>query len=124
MMSLFSQFTSPFRLRERGIMGMNQRNHSYIGRYNDRSLYPLVDDKLKTKRIAQQAGATVPELIGVIDSQVYVKSIHKMVEDWPGFVIKPAQGSGGKGILVVVKHKDGVYTKPSGAEMNRQDDAR
>ncbi|KHT64763.1 alpha-L-glutamate ligase [Photobacterium gaetbulicola] len=120
-MSLFSQFTSPFKLRERGIMGMNQRNHSYIGRYNDRSLYPLVDDKLKTKLIAKQAGATVPELIGVIDSQVYVKRVHDMVKDWPGFVIKPAQGSGGKGILVVVKHKDGVYVKPSGAEMNKQD---
>ncbi len=122
-MSLFSQFTSPFKLRERGIMGgMNQRNHSYIGRYNDRSLYPLVDDKLKTKKIAQRAGATVPELIGVIDSQVYVKTIHNMVKNWPGFVIKPAQGSGGKGgILVVVKHKDGVYIKPSGAEINKQD---
>ncbi|AJR07988.1 alpha-L-glutamate ligase-like protein [Photobacterium gaetbulicola] len=120
-MSLFSQFTSPFKLRERGIMGMNQRNHSYIGRYNDRSLYPLVDDKLKTKLIAKQAGATVPELIGVIDSQVFVKRVHDMVKDWPGFVIKPAQGSGGKGILVVVKHKDGVYVKPSGAEMNKQD---
>ena len=120
-MSLFSQFTSPFKLRERGIMGMNQRNHSYIGRYNDRSLYPLVDDKLKTKLIAKQAGATVPELIGVIDSQVYVKRVHDMVKDWPGFVIKPAQGSGGKGILVVVKHKDGIYVKPSGAEMNKQD---
>ncbi|WP_299014973.1 alpha-L-glutamate ligase-like protein [uncultured Photobacterium sp.] len=118
---MFSQFTSPFKLRERGIMGMNQRNHSYIGRYNDRSLYPLVDDKLKTKIIAQRAGATVPELIGVIDSQVYVRRIHDMVKDWPAFVIKPAQGSGGKGILVVTKHKDGVYTKPSGAEINKQD---
>ncbi|KMV30730.1 alpha-L-glutamate ligase-like protein [Photobacterium swingsii] len=120
-MSLLSQFTSPFRLRDRGIMGMNKRNHSYIGRYNDRSLYPLVDDKLKTKKIAQQAGATVPELIGIIDSQVYVKRVHDMVKDWPGFVIKPAQGSGGKGILVIVKHKDGVYTKPSGAEISKQD---
>ncbi|PSW18712.1 alpha-L-glutamate ligase-like protein [Photobacterium sanctipauli] len=120
-MSLLSQFTSPFKLRERGIMGMNQRNHSYIGRYNDRSLYPLVDDKLKTKLIAKQAGATVPELIGVIDSQVYVKRVHDMVKDWPGFVIKPAQGSGGKGILVIIRHKDGIYVKPSGAEINKQD---
>lgn len=44
-----------------------------------------------------------------------------MVKDWPGFVIKPAQGSGGKGILVIVKHKDGVYVKPSGAEINKED---
>ncbi|GAL05366.1 alpha-L-glutamate ligase family protein [Photobacterium aphoticum] len=91
MQSFLSRFTSPWKLRQRGIMGMNKRNHSYIGRYNNRSLYPLVDDKLKTKLIAQQAGATVPELIGVIGSQVDVKTIHDMVKDWPGFVIKPAQ---------------------------------
>ncbi|EAS64175.1 alpha-L-glutamate ligase-like protein [Photobacterium angustum] len=120
-MNLLARFTSPNKLKERGIMGMNKRNHSYIGRYNDRSLYPLVDDKLKTKFIAQQAGATVPDLIGVIDSQGSVKNIHDMVKDWPGFVIKPAQGSGGKGILVIIKHKDGIYVKPSGAEINKQD---
>ena len=120
-MNLLARFTSPNKLKERGIMGMNKRNHSYIGRYNDRSLYPLVDDKLKTKFIAQQAGATVPDLIGVIDSQGSVKKIHDMVKDWPGFVIKPAQGSGGKGILVIIKHKDGIYVKPSGVEINKQD---
>lgn len=79
---MWSQFTSPFKLKSKGIMGMNQRNHSYIGRYNDRSKYPLVDDKLKTKLIAEQAGATVPKLIGVISHQAEVKSIHKMVKDW------------------------------------------
>ena len=116
-----SQFTSPDKLRHKGTMGMNQRNHSYIGRYNDRSKYPLVDDKLKTKIIAQQHGATTPKLIGVISSQVEVKTIHKMVKEWPGFVIKPAQGSGGKGILVITSHKDGTYTKPSGATINQAD---
>lgn len=118
---MFSRFTSPSKLKAKGIMGMNQRNGSYIGRYNDRSKYPLVDDKLKTKIIAEKAGATVPKLIGVIDSQAEVKNIHNIVKDWPGFVIKPAQGSGGKGILVVTSHKDGVYTKPSGAEASKQD---
>lgn len=111
----------PKRLRAQGILGMNQRNHSYIGRYNDRSKYPLVDDKLKTKLIAEQAGATVPELIGVIESQVHVKEIHDLVAHWPGFVIKPAQGSGGKGILVITSHQNGRYTKPSGAEVSRED---
>jgi alpha-L-glutamate ligase-like protein len=102
-------------------MGMNQRNHSYIGRYNDRSKYPLVDDKLKTKIISEQAGCTVPKLIGVISHQAEVKRIHDMVKNWPGFVIKPAQGSGGKGILVIVSHKDGVYTKPSGSTLGKED---
>ncbi|MCY9845102.1 alpha-L-glutamate ligase-like protein [Vibrio caribbeanicus] len=116
-----SQFTSSSKLRHKGIMGMNQRNHSYIGRYNDRSKYPLVDDKLKTKIIAQQHGATTPKLIGVIRNQADVKRVHNMVLNWPGFVIKPAQGSGGKGILVITQHKDGVYTKPSGATIGRED---
>ncbi|MDF5512529.1 sugar-transfer associated ATP-grasp domain-containing protein, partial [Vibrio parahaemolyticus] len=118
---MFESFTSPSKLRHKGIMGMNKRNHSYIGRYNDRSKYPLVDDKLKTKIIAQAAGATVPALIGVIHNQAEVKTIHKMVENWPGFVIKPAQGSGGKGILVVTSHKNGVYTKPSGSTIGRDE---
>ncbi|MDR9827637.1 alpha-L-glutamate ligase-like protein [Vibrio sp. FNV 38] len=118
---MFSRLTSPSKLRAKGIMGMNQRNHSYIGRYNDRSKYPLVDDKLKTKVIAEAAGCTVPALIGTIHTQADVKSIHKIVKEWPGFVIKPAQGSGGKGILVVISHKDGVYTKPSGATINEED---
>ncbi len=117
----FSDCTSPFKLRRKGIMGMNKRNHAYIGRYNDRSKYPLVDDKLKTKLIAQRAGCTVPKLIGVISNQAEVKHIHEMVKDWPGFVIKPARGSGGKGILVVTSHQAGVYTKPSGSNMNKED---
>ncbi|WP_194435868.1 alpha-L-glutamate ligase-like protein [Vibrio fluminensis] len=118
---LRERYTSPFKLKHKGIMGMNQRNHSYIGRYNDRSKYPLVDDKLKTKIIAEAAGATVPKLIGVISSQADVPKIHDMVKDWPGFVIKPAQGSGGKGILVITSHKDGTYTKPSGSSINKED---
>ncbi|MEZ8142383.1 alpha-L-glutamate ligase-like protein [Enterovibrio norvegicus FF-33] len=121
MLGLLKKYTSPFKLNRAGIMGMNRRNISYIGRYNQRRLFPLVDNKLKTKHLAQQSGATVPELIGVLSEQHSVPSIHKMVENWPGFVIKPAQGSGGKGILVVTSNKDGVYKKPSGAEVSKSE---
>lgn len=120
-MSFLDRYTSPFKLARKGIMGMNRRNHSYIGRYNERSRFPLVDDKLKTKIIAEKAGATVPKLIGTIANQADVKSIHEMVKDWPGFVIKPARGSGGKGILVITSHQNGTYTKPSGETINEKD---
>jgi alpha-L-glutamate ligase-like protein len=121
MFSVFSLFAWPKKLSAKGVMGMNKRNGAYIGRYNDRSKYPLVDDKLKTKIIAQAHGATVPSLIGVIAHQVEVKRIHEMVKQWPGFVIKPARGSGGKGILVISSHSDGIYIKPSGQSINEQD---
>ncbi len=114
MLKIFEKYASPFKLHKAGIMGMNKRNNHYIGRYNQRHLFPLVDNKLKTKKLAQQAGASVPDLIGVIGEQHGVPSIHDMVRFKGGFVIKPAQGSGGKGILVITANKEGIYQKPSG----------
>ncbi len=114
-------YTWPWNLSRAGILGMNSRNHSYISRYNPRRLYPLVDDKLKTKRIAMAAGVAVPELIGIIRAQHEVSRIAAMVSDWPGFCIKPARGSGGRGIVVIDHHAEGVYFKPNGKTENAQD---
>ena len=44
------KWTTPSKLRRQGILGMNSRNVDFIGRSNDRHLYPLVDNKLKTKK--------------------------------------------------------------------------
>jgi len=109
-------FCNPFKLKSKGIMGMNQRNSSYIGRYNPRKLYPLVDNKLKTKIIAKEANVTTPALLGVISMQAEVESVEAYIKDTPGFVIKPAKGSGGKGILVITKVENGRYYKPNGSE--------
>lgn len=111
----------PRQLRARGVIGMNQRNSRYIGRYNDRRLYPLVDDKLQTKLLATQHGITSPELIGTVRSQFEVKAVARMVAGRPGFVIKPAKGSSGKGILVVERIDGEEYVKPSGARIGRDD---
>jgi len=109
-------FSSPFKLKKKGIMGMNERNSRYIGRYNPRRLYPLVDNKLKTKIIARDANVTTPALLGVITMQAEVETVEQFITDTPGFVIKPAKGSGGKGILVVTKVKNGRYYKSNGDE--------
>ncbi|WP_123245859.1 alpha-L-glutamate ligase-like protein [Aeromonas dhakensis] len=120
-MWFWEKYTTPWSLSQSGILGMNKRNHSYISRYNPRSLYPLVDDKLQTKRIALDAGVTVPELIGTIRAQHDVSRITELVKDWPGFCIKPARGSGGKGILVILRQEDGLFYKPNGSACNGQD---
>ncbi|MFG6177282.1 alpha-L-glutamate ligase-like protein [Halomonas sp. THAF12] len=114
-------WTSPARLRAKGIIGMNRRNIRYIGRYNDRRLYPLVDDKLKTKLLAQQHAITTPALIGTVTTQFGVKHIHEMLAAHAGFVIKPAKGSGGKGILVIDRRDGAHFVKPSGAHLSLED---
>ncbi|MDK2778631.1 MAG: alpha-L-glutamate ligase-like protein [Pseudomonadota bacterium] len=108
-------FITPWRLKERGILGMNQRNIRYISRYNPRRLYPLVDNKLKTKLLAQSAGITTPGLIGTITSQHGVSHLPELLDGVTGFAIKPAKGSGGKGILVLSRQADGTLIKNSGA---------
>jgi len=107
---------SPFKLKRKGILGMNQRNSGYIGRYNPRRLYPLVDNKLKTKHIAHAANVTTPALLGVISMQAEVEGIEAHIKNTAGFVIKPAKGSGGKGILVITKVENGRYYKANGHE--------
>ena len=109
-------FTRPSRLAAKGILGMNQRNNVYIGQYNPRKLFPLVDNKLKTKLIAHKAQVKVPELIGVIRHQFDIKNLHDLIKQQNGFVIKPAKGSGGKGILVISHQENHRFYKPSGAE--------
>ena len=104
----------PKRLRESGILGMNQRNADYIMRYNPRRLYPLVDDKLKTKRLAIEHQIAVPKLYGVVETQHNAQSMEKLLEGLDEFVIKPAHGSGGNGILVVDGRIGKNYHKPSG----------
>lgn len=115
------KFISPRALRELGVLGMNSRNVNYIGRSNPRRLFPLVDNKLKTKRIAQEHGMNVPELYGVIEIQHEIQDLEKILEGLQCFVIKPSQGSGGKGILVISKCDGHAFTKSSGAELNLRD---
>ncbi len=97
-----------------GIIGMNQRNFGLVARYNPRHLYPLVDDKLKTKKLAQAANITVPELLGTVLYQHDVKQLKNMLSAYNQFVIKPVKGSGGKGILVITEQDHNLYYKPSG----------
>lgn len=109
---------SPAQLRRLGIIGMNRRNVGYIGRCNRRKNYPLVDNKLKTKAAAQKVGIPVPVLYGVIDHQYQVNRIGSLLNSLDAFVIKPVQGSGGKGILVVTGRREQSFVQPSGKQVD------
>ncbi len=84
-----------------GVLGMNARNAGFIQGFNDRKHYPLVDDKLQTKRLALAASIAVPHLYGVISTPQEARGLPNLVAGHEQFVIKPAHGSGGDGIMVV-----------------------
>ena len=107
-------------LRRSGVLGMNQRNGDFIARVNPRRLYPLVDDKVRTKALAQQAGIQVPELYGVLHIQHEVPELPRLLGEREDFVVKPVNGSGGNGVLVIVGRRKGRYRKASGALLTEE----
>lgn len=112
---------SPRRLEELGILGMNRRNIACIGKHNPRRNYPLVDDKLLTKQTALAHGIPVPELYGTIEYQYQIADAVKTLEKYSSFVIKPVQGSGGKGILVIAGREGELYRKSSGSLIDAEE---
>ena len=110
-------FASVSRLKSLGILGMNARNVNYISKYNDRKLYPLVDDKLKTKLLAQKAGINTPKLFFTLSKQHEVKALQNYLEGINAFVLKPSRGSGGKGILVIMRREGEQFIKSNGESL-------
>lgn len=108
---------SPAELRELGVVGLNMRNARYLLPNNPRRLYRLVDDKLQTKALAEAEGLSVPETYAIIRSPYDAARLKTILEGRESFVVKPARGSGGKGVLVVDGRKDDVFLKPSGSAM-------
>jgi len=104
-----------------GVLGLNRRNAEYTLRHNLRRLYPLVDDKLTTKQLAQHAGIAVPELYGVAEKNYQVRTLPEMLEQYSDFVVKPARGSGGDGILVISGRSRQMYRNANGSLLSREE---
>lgn len=109
------------RLHKRHVLSINRRNSDYVLKYNDRKRYPLVDDKLKTKKLALQAGIAVPQLYGIIESEHQIRSFEQLVQSRKDFVIKPARGAGGDGILVITDQILGRYRQINGRLLTHQE---
>lgn len=114
MLNPFSIFRQKAALNKEGILGINRRNADYTLKYNSRRLYPLVDDKYQTKLLARPAGINVPELYLMIETERQACCIHDKLEAYTDFVVKPARGSGGDGIIVITGRRKQAYRKISG----------
>ena len=108
-------------LKSQGVLGINRRNRDYALRYNPRKNYPLVDNKIRTKHVAIEAGIGVPELYSCIKTEHQVKSLEQLLEPYSDFVIKPAHGAGGDGIIVISSRVFGHYRQINGTLLTTDD---
>lgn len=108
-------------LNAKGIMGINRRNADYVLKYNKRSLYPIVDDKILTKERAIEAGINVPQMYGIISTEKEIENLHKIIGERTDFVVKPAMGAGGDGILVIADRFEDRYKTVSGKIISHEE---
>jgi alpha-L-glutamate ligase-like protein len=109
------------RLHASGVLGVNGRNADYTLIYNRRDRYPLVDDKVQTKKLAAAAGIAVPELYGLVEIQHQARVMPRLLEKHWDFVIKPARGSQGEGIIVVTGRSRRHYRTADGSFLDDED---
>jgi len=84
------------------ILGLNSRNHLYLSRFNLRSGKRIADSKLLTKKFLKKLKLPHPRLITAFTEVSDVKNFDwNSLED--NFVIKPAGGYAGEGILLIRK---------------------
>jgi alpha-L-glutamate ligase-like protein len=107
-------FAWPHQLEEAGVLGINYRNLAFIQESNARALYPRVDDKTITKSICHANGIPVPETYAVIRRYGDVRRFPTLIGGRSEFVVKPASGAAGRGIVVIAGRNGKDYETSSG----------
>ena len=82
-------------------MGMNQRNIELIAGYNARSDYKYADDKYLAKQLMESNEVACPRTYATVGTIGEIEKVWQTVREWNELVIKPARGSGGKGIMIL-----------------------
>lgn len=87
-------------MKLRDVLGLNSRNHLYTSRYNSRRGKQIANSKLLTKETLRKAGVPVPKTYVKIATNEHLEKFDflKLPAD---FVIKPNNGLGGEGIIVI-----------------------
>ena len=105
----------------REMLGLNRRNHDLIARYNPRALFQVVDHKVKTKAALTALNLPVADTLAVYHTHREIADFTSRSRGWPAFVIKPAQGAGGEGIIGIVDRRANDFVTPDGRVLSARD---
>ncbi len=81
------------------VLGLNARSADYL-MLNKKSARKRADDKLLTKKMLKKMNVPHPKLLGTLDSVADVRAF-KWGRLKDGFAVKPVQGFGGQGIVLI-----------------------
>jgi alpha-L-glutamate ligase-like protein len=110
-----------FKKNKESVLNMNQRNLDFIYPNNAREYFLLADNKLNTKLLFSDKDIPVAKTYQVYSHFYQLRELNKDLEQYQKFVIKPASGSGGGGILVINAKSGNGYESISGVHYSVDD---
>jgi len=111
----------PLRTLSREILGLNRRNQDLLARYNPRALFQVVDHKLKAKEALTALALPVAETLGVYRLHRDITRFVSHAHNWQEFVLKPAQGAGGEGVVIVCGRQGADFVISDGRRLRARD---
>lgn len=93
------------------VLFINRRNLHYVYLHNQRRHFPLADNKLNLKSFFANSDIPMAKTLASYTYFYELRDLEKQLSRYNEFVIKPASGRGGGGILVLKeRHPDGWLT--------------
>lgn len=114
MLSRLIKRLKQIRKNSRNVLSMNKRNLNYIYPNNKRHDFPVADNKLFTKELLEKCDVTMPQTLTTYSSFYELTHLADDLARHSDFVIKPAKGSGGGGILVFIEKQGDHWITPGG----------
>ncbi|MDF1696152.1 MAG: sugar-transfer associated ATP-grasp domain-containing protein [Saprospiraceae bacterium] len=97
------------------ILGINERNMDYVYQLNPKKYFTLADDKVKCKELLHANNIACAKTYGVVRRIGDISRMWSNLNHYKKIAIKPANGSGGGGILILKKNAEGYWV--SGGEI-------
>ncbi len=103
------------------LLSMNQRNLLCIYPLNKRKFFPMADNKIMTKSLLVNKDILLPETYKIYGSFYELSSLEKDLSGISSFVIKPARGSGGGGIIPIAGKRSDTWYSVGGRQFDLSD---
>lgn len=105
-----------------GLLSLNARNLEMIYNHNPHRYFPMVDDKLLTKKVLQEANLPHPKLLYSCDSSFKINEMRNALKSLNSFALKPVHGRGGGGILVIKEQNSSKQFLSMGGKIHEHED--
>lgn len=102
----FRVLREALREKSRDVLTMRVRNRDFISRYNPAALMSSYD-KARMKRLLHGLDIPTPETFMIVSEASELDALRILLREHDRFVIKPVDGSGGRGVLVVRGREEG-----------------